>query len=85
MQPVVEQCLVGLTEEREAVEVVQVAVTRLAARLHEPGPFEPLIDRCITLGDGRLVADGPFEASAGGHEMHELPRPHTHPVGLEVV
>ena len=53
--------------------------------LHEPGPFEPLIDRCITLGDGRLVADGSFEASAGGHEMHELPRPHTHPVGLEVV
>lgn len=53
--------------------------------LHEPGPFEPLIDRAITLADGRVVADGPFQPSSGGHEMHELPHSHFHDTGLEVV
>lgn len=53
--------------------------------LHEPGPFEPLIDRAITLADGRVVADGPFVASAGGHEVHEWPHARAHGTGLEVV
>ena len=53
--------------------------------LHEPGPLEPLIDRALTLADGRVIGDGPFQASGGGHETHELPHPHTHPIGLEVV
>lgn len=53
--------------------------------LHEPGPLEPLIDRALTLADGRLVADGPFQDVLGGHETHELPRSHTHHTGLEVV
>ncbi len=53
--------------------------------LHEPGPLEPLIDRALTLADGRLVADGPFQDVLGGHETHELPRSHSHHTGLEVV
>lgn len=53
--------------------------------LHEPGPFEPLIDRAITLADGRVIADGPFVAASGGHEVHEWPHSHAHGTGLEVV
>ena len=53
--------------------------------LHEPGPLEPLIDRALTLADGRLVADGPFQDVLGGHETHELPHSHAHHIGLEVV
>ena len=53
--------------------------------LHEPGPLEPLIDRAITLVDGRVAADGPFLASAGGHEIHEIPHAQAHHTGLEVV
>ncbi len=59
--------------------------TTVVMVLHEPGPFEPLIDRAITLADGRVVADGPFQAALGGHEVHELPRSHVHETGLEVV
>lgn len=53
--------------------------------LHEPGPFEPLIDRAITLADGRVVADGAFQPAPGGHEVHELPHSRVHQTGLEVV
>ncbi len=59
--------------------------TTVVMVLHEPGPFEPLIDRAITLADGRIVADGPFLPAAGGHEVHELPHSHFHETGLEVV
>ena len=39
----------------------------------------------VTLADGRLVADGPFQDVLGGHETHELPHSHAHHIGLEVV
>ena len=51
--------------------------------LHEPGPLEPLIDRAITLTDGRVAGDGPFLNRTGGHETHEIPHTHTHHTGLE--
>ncbi|MFT3860553.1 metal ABC transporter ATP-binding protein [Micropruina sp.] len=74
-QGVLAQVVARLRDQGRAVVMV----------LHESGPLEPLIDRAITLADGRVIGDGPFEASPGGHEVHELPRSHTHPVGLEVV
>ena len=58
--------------------------TTVVMVLHEPGPFEPLIDRAITLADGRVIADGPFLPAPGGHEVHELPHTHVHETGLEV-
>lgn len=67
-----------LAELREAGTTVMMV-------LHEPGPFEPLIDRAITLADGRVVADGPFQPALGGHEVHELPHSHFHETGLEVI
>ncbi len=65
-------------------ELRQVGTTVVMV-LHEPGPFEPLIDRAITLADGRVVADGPFQPALGGHEVHELPHSHLHETGLEVI
>ncbi|MFT3832919.1 MAG: ATP-binding cassette domain-containing protein [Micropruina sp.] len=74
-----QEVLAGVLDElrRRGTTVVMV--------LHEPGPFEPLIDRAITLADGRVVADGPFVTSIGGHEVHEWPHSHAHGTGLEVV
>ncbi|MFT4216832.1 MAG: ATP-binding cassette domain-containing protein [Micropruina sp.] len=74
-QSVLADVLAGLRRRRNTVVMV----------LHEPGPFEPLIDRAITLADGRVIADGPFQPAPGGHEVHELPRSHVYGTGLEVV
>ena len=74
-QNVLAEVVARLREQRRTVVMV----------LHEPGPLEPLIDRALTLADGRVVGDGPFQASGGGHETHEWPHSHTHTIGLEVV
>ncbi|MFT4296374.1 MAG: ATP-binding cassette domain-containing protein [Micropruina sp.] len=74
-QSVLADVLRGLRDRGDTVVMV----------LHEPGPFEPLIDRAITLADGRVIADGPFLPAPGGHEVHELPHSRVHGTGLEVV
>ena len=74
-QGVLAEVLDGLRRQGHTVVMV----------LHEPGPFEPLIDRAITLADGRVVADGPFQPAPGGNEVHELPHSRVHETGLEVV
>ena len=74
-QGVLAEVLDGLRRQGHTVVMV----------LHEPGPFEPLIDRAITLADGRVVADGPFQPAPGGHEVNELPHSRVHETGLEVV
>ena len=74
-QGVLAEVLDGLRRQGHTVVMV----------LHEPGPFEPLIDRAITLADGRVVANGPFQPTPGGHEVHELPHSRVHETGLEVV
>lgn len=78
--------------DQRTQEVLADVVARLRAQsrtvvmvLHEPGPLEPLIDRAITLADGRVVGDGPFLSRGGGHETHELPPSRPHHTGLEVV
>ncbi|MBK8448285.1 MAG: ABC transporter ATP-binding protein [Micropruina sp.] len=82
--------LAGVDQHTQNVLAEVVAALRRQGRtvlmvLHEPGPLEPLIDRAITLADGRVVADGPFQSAGGGHEVHELPHSHSHRTGLEVV
>ncbi|MFT3970839.1 MAG: ATP-binding cassette domain-containing protein [Micropruina sp.] len=69
----------------EILAELRRAGTTVVMVLHEPGPFEPLIDRAITLADGRVVADGPFQPTLGGHEVDELSHTHLHETGLEVV
>jgi zinc transport system ATP-binding protein len=69
----------------DVLDELRRAGTTVVMVLHEPGPFEPLVDRAITLADGRLVADGPFQSTLGGHEVHELPHSRVHGTGLEVV
>ena len=74
-----QEVLAGVVRElkRQGRTVVMV--------LHESGPLEPLIDRTIVLADGRIVADGRIGGTtAGGHEVHELPRSDVHHTGLEV-
>lgn len=82
--------LVGVDQHTQGVVADLVGTLKgrgctIVTVLHEPGPLEPLIDRAITLADGRLVGDGPFDDFSGGHETHELPDGHSHRTGLEVV
>ena len=54
--------------------------------LHELGCFEPVIDRAISLADGRVIASGPLPTSHGaGHEVAELKPTKLHRTGLEAV
>jgi zinc transport system ATP-binding protein len=52
--------------------------------LHELGPFAPLIDRVVSLREGRVTYDGPPERldDGGGHAHHHLddPRPRLPPL-----
>ncbi|HEX4190425.1 MAG TPA: ABC transporter ATP-binding protein [Marmoricola sp.] len=48
--------------------------------LHELGPFEPLIQRTVTMREGRITYDGPPITSPGfdhghSHHHHDQPRP----------
>lgn len=52
--------------------------------LHELGCFEPVIDRAISLAEGRIVADGPLPAERSeGHEVADLKPTTLHRTGLE--
>ncbi|MGB7963204.1 MAG: ATP-binding cassette domain-containing protein, partial [Propionicimonas sp.] len=54
--------------------------------LHELGCFEPVIDRAISLSDGRVIGDGPLTSShSDGHEIAELKPTKLHHTGLEAV
>ncbi len=54
--------------------------------LHELGSFEPVIDRAISLAEGRVIASGPLPRShTEGHEVAELKPTRLHRTGLEAV
>jgi zinc transport system ATP-binding protein len=47
--------------------------------LHELGPFEPLIQRTITMREGRILCDGGPEAHQGHDHRHDVGHVHHHP------
>ncbi|HEX7739840.1 MAG TPA: ABC transporter ATP-binding protein [Marmoricola sp.] len=71
---------VDLASQQEIANTLrEMAVSGLTivVVLHELGPFEPLIDRVVTLRDGRVVYNGP--PTAGPHpdgHAHEHHPPH---------
>jgi len=54
----------------EVLEGLKAAGTAVLIVLHELGPLEPMLDRCVVLSTGHVIYDGPLQSGPGAGDHH---------------